>query len=142
MKKFWILMSFAMVLVLGACGGNSSDEGTDPDAVDETGTEQSEESTEESTEEESSSEEGDSGAAAGDAQLAQEVYQQNNCMGCHGQNLEGGSGPALTDVGSRLSEDEIRTRIEEGGDGMPAGLVTDEEELDAVVQWLSSQTGE
>lgn len=128
MKKFWLLMSFALVLVLGACGGSGDEEST-------------EESTgEASTEEESSTEEGS--ADSGDTELAKQAYEQNNCMSCHGENLEGASGPALTDIGSKMSEDEIRTQIEEGGDGMPAGLVSDEEEMDALVQWLSSQTGE
>ncbi|MBY8909870.1 cytochrome c [Salinicoccus roseus] len=139
MKKFWLLMSFAMVLVLGACGGDSG--GDSEEATDEATTEETtmEESTEEETEE--STEESDS-ADAGDSELAQEAFQQNNCVSCHGENLEGASGPALTDVGSRLSEDEIRTTIEEGGNGMPSGLVSDEDEMDALVQWLSTQTGE
>ncbi|MXQ50735.1 c-type cytochrome [Salinicoccus hispanicus] len=143
-----------MVLVLGACGGDSADEGTEPDSVDDAGegaseqsgddtaTESSEESSEEASTEEGSDESSESGADAADSELAMEVYQNNSCVQCHGENMEGASGPDLTDVGNRLSEDEIRSVIEEGPGAMPAGLVTDQEELDAVAQWLASQTGE
>lgn len=132
MKKFWLLMSFAAVLVLGACGGGEGSEDESEQPADE-GV-----STEEDTSEEGGGEGSDS-ADSEDAQLAQQTYEQSNCMSCHGEDLSGGSGPSLTNVGNTLSEDEIRTKIEEGGGGMPAGLVTDEKELDALVTWLSSQ---
>lgn len=153
MKKLWIMMSFAMVLVLGACGGDSADEteGTVDDTSDgETtgqsgdgnGDESSDESSDDASTDEDSDASSDSGADTADSELAMDVYQNNSCVQCHGQNMEGASGPALTDVGNRLSEDEIRNVIEEGPGAMPAGLVTDEEELDAIAQWLASQTGE
>ncbi|GAB3065804.1 c-type cytochrome [Salinicoccus sesuvii] len=153
MKKMWMIMSFAMVLVLGACGGDSADEtegtvddASDGETADQSGDGNSEESSEESSDDASTEEDSDtssdSGADAADSELAMEVYQNNSCVQCHGQDMEGASGPALTDVGNRLSEDEIRNVIEEGPGAMPSGLVTDEEELDAIVQWLASQTGE
>ncbi|AKG73215.1 c-type cytochrome [Salinicoccus halodurans] len=135
MKKFWLLMSFAAVLVLGACGGGGEGGEDESDQPADEGVTTEEESSEEGSE-------GSDSADAGDAELAKQTYEQSNCMSCHGEDLSGGSGPALTNVGSKLSEDEIRTKIEEGGGGMPAGLVTDEEQLDALVTWLSSQTAE
>lgn len=49
-----------------------------------------------------------------------QAYTQN-CASCHGKGLEGGgSMPKLTNVGARLSEEQIKTRILKGGGGMPA----------------------
>src|SRR5690625_2712485 len=130
MKKLWLLVSFALVLVLGACGGDG-----------EGGDDESEQPADEGVTTEEGGDEGD-GADSSDTALAEQTYEQNNCMGCHGQDLSGGSGPPLANVGNQLSEDEIRTKIQEGGGGMPAGLVTDEEKLDALVTWLASQKSE
>lgn len=79
----------------------------------------------------------DSSSDTGDSDLAQEVYQQNNCLGCHGGDLEGGSGPALTNFGDTLSNEEIHTTIEEGGGRVPEDLFEDEAELAALVGRLS-----
>lgn len=122
MRKFWFLMSFVAVLVLGACGGEGGEDESEQPADEGTTTEE------------------DSGGESSEgSELAKQTYEQSNCMSCHGEDLSGGSGPALTNVGSDHSEDEIRTQIEEGGDGMPGGLVTDEKKLDALVTWLASQ---
>lgn len=43
-----------------------------------------------------------------------------NCAACHGSGLEGRSAPNLTKVGARLSEDQIKNKIANGGGGMPA----------------------
>ncbi|MCF6093392.1 c-type cytochrome [Microaerobacter geothermalis] len=66
-----------------------------------------------------------------------------SCKGCHGQNLEGlkGDGPQLTNVGSRLSADEIRNILTNGKDEMPGGLVKGDD-LEYLVQWLAEQKGE
>lgn len=70
------------------------------------------------------------------ADEAEDVFKQN-CAKCHGDDLEGDSGPDLTEVGDELSEDEIDETITEGTDaGMPGGLI-DGEEKEAVVEWLS-----
>lgn len=134
MKKFWLLMSFAAVLVLGACGGGEGGEDESDQPADEGVT------TEEETSEDGGEDSG--GASSEDTALAEQTYEQSNCMSCHGEDLSGGSGPPLKSVGSSHSEDEIRTQIEEGGGGMPGGLVTDEEKLDALVTWLASKKGE
>lgn len=130
MKKFWLLMSFALVLVLGACGGDG-----------EGGEDETDQPADEGVTTEESGEEGDD-ADSSDTELAKQTYEQSNCISCHGEDLSGASGPPLTNVGSEYSEDEIRTQIEEGGDGMPGGLVSDEESLDALVTWLASQKSE
>lgn len=67
---------------------------------------------------------------------AEDIYK-NSCVSCHGDDLTGESGPDLTEVGSRLSEDEIEEIIINGTDnGMPAGLVEDEQ-AEALAEWLS-----
>lgn len=65
----------------------------------------------------------------------EEIYQQN-CITCHGQNYEGGAGPALVGVGDRLSVDEIKQILKQGKGIMPANLVPDEK-LDEMADWVS-----
>ncbi|EMR07972.1 Cytochrome c551 [Bhargavaea cecembensis DSE10] len=121
MKKKLLAMLFGSALILGACGGGGDD--TADDAAD-TGNDDA--ATEESA--------GESASGVD----AEQVVQQK-CISCHGENLEGqGNFPALNDVGSRLSEDEIHDIVANGKGAMPGGLV-EGEELDAVVQWLSEK---
>ncbi|SFL81619.1 cytochrome c550 [Gracilibacillus orientalis] len=61
-----------------------------------------------------------------------------SCIGCHGGDLEGGSGPSLNDVNERLSVEEIESMIINGSDNgnMPGGLVSNEEAT-VLAEWLS-----
>ncbi len=61
-----------------------------------------------------------------------------SCIGCHGGDLEGGSGPSLNDVHERLSVDEIESMIINGSENgnMPGGLVTNEEAA-VLAEWLA-----
>ncbi|EKN64256.1 cytochrome c [Schinkia azotoformans] len=61
-----------------------------------------------------------------------------SCASCHGQNLEGGVGPALADVGSRLSAEEIANIINNGKNAMPAGMV-DPAKAEVIAAWLAEQ---
>lgn len=65
-----------------------------------------------------------------------EAIFESNCASCHGDDLEGGMGPDLTEVGGELSEDEIHDTIMNGKGDMPAGLV-EEDEADALTEWLA-----
>lgn len=65
----------------------------------------------------------------------EEIYQ-GSCIGCHGQNYEGGVGPELTGVSDHLSEDEIKEVLKNGRGTMPPGLVP-EEKLDEMAKWVS-----
>lgn len=65
----------------------------------------------------------------------EEIYQQS-CISCHGENYEGVSGPSLKGVGERKDIDGIKETIQNGGGGMPAGLVP-EEKLDEMAKWVS-----
>ncbi|WP_203332390.1 cytochrome c551 [Planococcus beigongshangi] len=110
MKKSLMALLFGTALMLGACGGDDTAEETPADTPP-----------------------GDESAID-----AEQVVQQN-CISCHGENLEGqGNFPALNDVGSRLSEDEILTVILEGRGAMPAKIIQGEE-AEAVAAWLSDQ---
>ncbi|WP_282154782.1 cytochrome c550 [Cytobacillus gottheilii] len=64
----------------------------------------------------------------------EEIYQQS-CIGCHGDQYQGGAGPALTGVGDRLSQDEIVDILTNGKGAMPGGLVSGNET--AMAEWLS-----
>ncbi|MBB6674490.1 c-type cytochrome [Cohnella nanjingensis] len=81
---------------------------------------------------------GEAAPAVG-AEAATAVYK-SNCLSCHGDQLQGAMGPALTKVGSTLSEDDIRKQITNGGGGMPAfkGTLTDEQ-VNAVASWLAAK---
>jgi len=82
MKKQLMAMLFGATLILGACGGEETTEPAE-------------------TPEETPAESGGETAAID----AEQVVQQN-CISCHGENLEGaGNFPALNDVGSRLSQE-------------------------------------
>lgn len=81
----------------------------------------------------------DSSNANNDAAGNGEDLYQQSCIGCHGQNLEGASGPDLQEVGAKYSESEIEEIINNGlGNGMPGGLVN-EEEAAAIAEWLSEK---
>ncbi len=70
----------------------------------------------------------------------QALYKQN-CISCHGADLEGRTGPNsnLTQVGSRLSEADIVNKIMHGGGGMIAfENKLSESEIASLAKWLSS----
>ncbi|MCC3373672.1 cytochrome c [Cohnella sp. REN36] len=79
-------------------------------------------------------------AAPGVNTEAATAIYKSNCLSCHGDQLQGAMGPALTKVGSMMSEDDIRKQISNGGGGMPAfkGTLTDEQ-INTVVSWLAAK---
>ncbi|WP_066192931.1 MULTISPECIES: cytochrome c550 [Gracilibacillus] len=80
---------------------------------------------------------GEEGGETEEAQDPEALIQ--SCVGCHGGDLEGGTGPALQDVSSRLDQDQIRETIINGTDGgMPGGLVSDEE-AEVLAEWLTEE---
>lgn len=74
-----------------------------------------------------------------DAEPGELVYKQT-CISCHGEDLSGRGSSAkdLSHIGSKLSEEEIKNVVINGRRSMPAGLVKDEEDLDALAKWLHS----
>ncbi|MET3317729.1 UNVERIFIED_ORG: cytochrome c551 [Peribacillus simplex] len=110
MKKKWLALLMGTSLALAACGGN------DDNADNEPANDQNETTT----------------VDAGDAA---KIYE-NKCSSCHAVNLEGGVGPNLTKVGSRLSKDEIEQVIAKGQGAMPKGIIQGTE-ASKVAEWLA-----
>ncbi|KQL58953.1 MULTISPECIES: c-type cytochrome [Bacillaceae] len=67
---------------------------------------------------------------------AEESYQQS-CIHCHGDQLQGLSGPALVDNG--LSPESIKDILENGRGTMPAQTALSEDEMDNLSNWLADQ---
>src|SRR5699024_3835897 len=111
MKKTLMAVLFALMLVLAACGGGN-DAGNNDAANNDAAN---------NTEENAANNENDGGTV--DSAAAEDAYK-SSCASCHGQDLEGGAGPDLTDVGSKLSADDIETVIAEGQGSMPGGLLS------------------
>jgi cytochrome c550 len=65
----------------------------------------------------------------------EELYQDAGCIGCHGGNFEGVSGPSLLGVGDRLSVDEVKDVIANGRGTMPPNLIA-AENLDAMAEYI------
>lgn len=77
------------------------------------------------------------GATTDTVSAGEKIYTQK-CSNCHGQNLQGGVGPDLTTVGSKLSQEDIETVINEGQGAMPPRLI-EGEDVTAVAEWLASK---
>ncbi|MBO8170731.1 MAG: c-type cytochrome [Bacillaceae bacterium] len=76
-----------------------------------------------------------------DASPGEKIWaKQASCIGCHAADMSGaGTVPGLTDVGSRLSAEEIKDVIVNGRGQMPGGMFQGtDEELDQLVEYLAS----
>jgi len=113
MKTKLIAILFGSALVLSACGGTEQ-------PADEAG--------------DTTTEGGSTQETAGSAE---EIVQQS-CIGCHGRELEGGSGPNLQEVGAKYSQEEIKNIIINGQGGMPKGLLNDAD-AEVVASWLAEK---
>lgn len=64
----------------------------------------------------------------------EDIYKKS-CIGCHGDQYQGGVGPALK--GLSISQDEIKDILINGTTGgMPGGLIPGQE--DAMAEWLAN----
>jgi mono/diheme cytochrome c family protein len=74
-----------------------------------------------------------------DAVAAEAVYKQS-CISCHGGNLEGGVGPALTKVGSVMTEPQLVKQIANGKGIMPPFKSTlKDTEIANLSKWLAAK---
>lgn len=67
-----------------------------------------------------------------------EEIVSNSCISCHGENLQGGAGPALNKIGAKYTQNDIEDIIKNGKNGMPAGVISNEEAA-IVAEWLSQK---
>jgi len=65
---------------------------------------------------------------------------QQSCIGCHGGDLGGGAGPALTGLEGKYSVDEIADIITGGYGSMPAISNLNDVEADAIAQYLLAES--
>lgn len=71
----------------------------------------------------------------------QQVYQ-NNCARCHGQEGEGGTGPALAGNQQLQNAQYILDQIRNGGGGMPAfGDQLSDQQINAVASYIRTSWG-
>jgi len=76
-------------------------------------------------------------AQPADAAMAEASYK-SNCLGCHGDQLQGGFGPALNAVGASLSREQIYEIISKGKGNMPGfGGRLSEDEIINLTNWLA-----
>ncbi|WP_431029700.1 c-type cytochrome [Lysinibacillus sp. LZ02] len=66
------------------------------------------------------------------------IYEANaSCIGCHGGDLTGASGPML--LGNTLTAEEVKEVITNGRGGMPGGMFEGtEEELNTLAEFIAS----
>jgi cytochrome c551 len=109
-KSKLMIILLGLMLTLAACGGG---------------------------EEETAQNETNGGTTGGMETTAPEGIYKKSCSSCHGGNLEGNIGPALKKVGSKYTEEEILSIIQNGQGSMPKGLIqgTDAE---TVAAWLAT----
>ncbi|MFD0677212.1 MULTISPECIES: c-type cytochrome [unclassified Paenibacillus] len=69
-----------------------------------------------------------------------ETIYKSSCIACHGANLEGKAGPGLQKIGAKLGKEQIATKIQNGGGGMPSykGKLRNEE-VQSLSEWLSAK---
>ncbi|PTX63291.1 cytochrome c551 [Melghirimyces profundicolus] len=79
-----------------------------------------------------------SGETEVDAAQAKATYR-SNCMGCHGENLEGAQGPSLEKVGAKYSAKKIEAIIQGGKGAMPAQVSLNPEERKNLAGWLADK---
>jgi len=145
-NTIWIFLLVTLTLMLAACAPGEVETPAEQPAVeqeaeptaaptDEPVEETGEEEAEPAEEEEEPTEE----QAPAEEVAAEELYQQN-CAKCHGDNRNGGRGPAL--LPDRLSQDAsvYVDIITNGSGGMPSfeDILT-AEEIEALVAFIQSE---
>ncbi|MOA03111.1 Cytochrome c-551 precursor [compost metagenome] len=67
-----------------------------------------------------------------------EIIYKKKCMSCHGTDLQGGRGPSLQTIGSRLTEAEITEIVTNGRNGMPRFENNiPAEDIQRISKWMS-----
>src|SRR5699024_11816654 len=66
----------------------------------------------------------------------EEVYNLG-CASCHGEDLQGNTGPDISMIGSEYSKDEIKDIIVNGIGNMPGGMLEDDEDVELLTEYLT-----
>ncbi|MGM0843816.1 MAG: cytochrome c551 [Bacillota bacterium] len=114
MKKTLMVFLLGSTLILGACGDNTSEEASEANNPQQ------------------------AAESALGTDIDPEKIVNQKCSSCHGGNLEGGMAPALNNIGSQLSEDEIHSIIVNGKGAMPKNII-EGDEAEAVAEWLANR---
>jgi cytochrome c551 len=70
---------------------------------------------------------------------AESIYKQN-CMSCHGNNMEGAIGPSLQKVGGKYNKDQIVAILTDGRGVMPSFKnKLSSNEIISLADWLSTK---
>ncbi|WP_134698827.1 cytochrome c551 [Ammoniphilus sp. YIM 78166] len=120
-RLFSMVLSLSLIGALAACGGGQQAEPAPAPA-------------EQPAAEQPAAEQPAAGGTV-DATAAEAKYNQS-CAACHGNDLSGGMGPALSKVGSKLSQDEILGVITNGKGSMPPKLLQGAD-AELVAAWLA-----
>lgn len=83
----------------------------------------------------------DENGAGGEASPGEQIWaKQNNCIQCHGENMQGNLGPSLTSVGANYSKEEIKDIIINGvpPNMPPNAFQGSDQELDQLAEYLAS----
>ncbi len=65
-----------------------------------------------------------------------QAFYGSSCVACHGQNMEGGAGPSLVNLGHHMFYEEFRNIVVNGKGVMPGLVHVDENSLKALFQFL------
>jgi ubiquinol-cytochrome c reductase cytochrome b subunit len=81
------------------------------------------------------------GSVSDDAKIGGELFYKKACIYCHSISGKGGQrGPDLTEVGDRLTEENLTIKIVNGGGNMPAfGGTLSSKELNELVKFLKTR---
>ncbi|HLR80649.1 MAG TPA: cytochrome c [Bacillota bacterium] len=73
------------------------------------------------------------------ANSPEDVFK-SNCASCHGEDLSGGGGPDLTQIGGKLSADEIKEIILNGTEsGAMPPIDLPDPEAEELAKWLEEK---
>ncbi|OSZ76991.1 quinoprotein glucose dehydrogenase [Chitinophagaceae bacterium IBVUCB2] len=64
------------------------------------------------------------------------TFYTANCQSCHGDNLQGLSGPSLANIGQRIFYDEFKNIVQNGRGRMPAIPHVDEQTMSALFRYM------
>ncbi|WP_232699721.1 cytochrome c551 [Brevibacillus daliensis] len=78
------------------------------------------------------------GSSTGGTVAVGETKYKQSCVGCHGVDLKGATGPSLEKVGATYNKDQIKEIIEKGKGRMPAGMAKGED-VEAIAAWLADK---